>query len=337
MLTQQTLTKEQEDYCEVVREEFINLALNSNGEINKEAAEDYVRLVYSLDDDSTLEKRNSLHFIYVDSPFEVQNYLNCYASALHLGQSTTEPWSEEVKEHAEKNKTYYSLSYYTSLSNYTWVAFFKFFERIGVLQNELFHNYSELFIKANIYEWAKLEDTAVVCRKPLYIKRDSQGRLHCTNGPAVQWKTGECHYFVKGIEVPESWVTSGVTLQDITKESNAELRRIAMELYGYKNYFVDVGAKKFAEDKWGELYKVTVPDDEDIVMVSVLNSTCEPYEQMGLEQRQEFRESELANRGAWYKRYLIRVPPTTETPLQGLAWTHNVTPEEYESNLLLET
>ena len=105
----------------------------------------------------------------------------------------------------------------------------------------------------------------------------------------------------------------------------------------YKNYFVDVGAKKFAEDKWGELYKVTVPDDEDIVMVSVLNSTCEPYEQMGLEQRQEFRESELANRGAWYKRYLIRVPPTTETPLQGLAWTHNVTPEEYESNLLLET
>lgn len=333
------LTPEQEAYCSVVRDEFIKLALDNNGEINKPTTEDYIRLVYSLDDDSTEEKRNSLKFIYVNSPFEVQQYLNLYASCLTLNKKIPEDnnFDEEIIEHAEKNSRYYSLSYYTSLSNYTWISFFKYFERIGVLKNELFKNYSDLFIEANIYEWAKLEDRAVICRKPLYIKRDEQGRLHSTTSPAVEWINGDKHYFVKGIEVPESWIENKVTLGDIQKAQNTELRRIAMELYGYKEYVVDSGAKKVAIDEWGELYKLEVQDDEPIVMVSVLNSTCEPYQDMGLEQREEFRKSELANREAWFKRYLLRVPPDTKTPLEGLAWSHNMTPEEYSNNLLLET
>ena len=331
------LTPEQEAYCSVVRDEFINLALNTNEEINKEACVEYIKLVYSLDDDSTQEKRDALKFIYVQSPFEVQEYLNLYASALVLQKNPDIEFDKETINHAKENSRYYSLSYYTSVSNYTWVSFFKYFERIGILKNELFKNYSDLFISANIYEWAKLEDRAIICRKPLYIKRDEQGRLHCTTGPAVEWINGDKHYFVKGIEVPESWIQNKVSLDDIKDASNAELRRIAMELYGYKEYMINSGAQKIASDEWGELYQLEVKDDEPITMVSVLNSTCEPYHAMGLEQREEFRNSELPNREAWFKRYLLRVPPTTLTPLEGLAWSHNMSPEEYSSNLLLET
>lgn len=333
------LTPEQEAHCQVVRDEFIALALDTNTPINQVACEDYIRLVYSLDDDSTEEKRNALKFIYVNSPFEVQEYLNLYASCLTLKKSVPDDnkFDSETILHAEKNSRYYSLSYYTSLSNYTWISFFKYFERIEVLKNELFKRYSDLFIEANIYEWAKLEDRAVICRKPLYIKRDEQGRLNSINSPAVEWINGDKHYFVKGIEVPGSWVEGKVTLEDIQKAQNTELRRIAMELYGYKEYVIDSGAKKIHTDEWGELYKLEVPDDEPIVMVSVLNSACEPYKQMGLEQREEFRHTEIANRGSWYKRYLLRVPPETETVLQGLAWSHNVTEEEYKNNLIFET
>ena len=331
------LTPEQEAYCQVVRDEFISLALNTNEDINKPVCEEYIKLVYSLDDDSTKEKRDALKFIYVQSPFEVQEYLNLYASALTLKKSPDDKFDKETIDHAKKNSRYYSLSYYTSVSNYTWISFFKYFERIGVLKNELFKNYSDLFISANIYEWAKLEDRAVVCRKPLYIKRDEQGRLHSTNTPAVEWVNGDKHYFVKGIEVPDLWIEDKVTLEDIKTASNAELRRIAMELYGYKEYVIDIGAKKVSSDEWGELYRVEIEEDEPITMVSVLNSTCEPYEQMGLEQREEFKATEIAQRGAWFKRYLLRVPPETKTPLEGLAWSHNLTPEEYAKNLLLET
>jgi len=333
------LTPEQEAYCEVVRDEFINLALNNNTDVDKKATEDYIRLVYSLDDDSTEKKRNALRFVYVQSPFELQEYLNLYASSAYLKKSIPQDskFDADVIKHAKNNSRYYSLSYYTSLSNYTWVSFFKYFERIGVLQNELFKNYSDLFIQSNIYEWAKLEDLAVVCRKPKYIKRDEQGRLHSTNSPAVEWVNGDKHYFVKGIEVPDNWIEKKVTLEDIRTTNNTELRRIAMELYGYKEYVIDIGAKKIDSDEWGELYRVDVNEDEPIVMVSVLNSACEPYKQMGLEQRQEFRSTEIAQRGEWYKRYMLRVPPSTETVLQGLAWSHNVTEEEYKNNLIFET
>ena len=170
-----------------------------------------------------------------------------------------------------------------------------------------------------------------------YINRDGQGRLNATDSPAVEWVNGDKHYFVKGIEVPDSWIEDKVSLKDIQECNNTELRRIAMELYGYKEYVIDIGAKKISSDEWGELYQVEIQEDEPITMVSVLNSTCEPYEQMGLEQREEFRGSELSNRGAWFKRYLLRVPPTTKTPLEGLAWSHDMTPEEYSKNLLLET
>lgn len=331
------LTPEQEAYCSVVRDEFIKLALDNNEDVNRNACEDYIKLVYSLDDDSTEKKRDALKFVYVDSPFELQEYLNLYASSLYLKKNPDDPFDEETISHAEKNSRYYSLSYYTSLSNYTWISFFKYFERIGILKNNLFKRYSDLFIEANIYEWAKLEDRAIICRKPSYIKRDAQGRLHSINSPAVEWVNGDKHYFIKGIEIPESWIEEKVTLKDIENCSNAELRRIAIELYGYKEYVIDIKATRVATDKWGELYKVNIQDDEPIVMVSVLNSTCEPYQQMGLEQREEFRASELANRGGWYKRYLLRVPPNITTPLEGLAWSHNLTPEEYSKNLLLET
>jgi hypothetical protein len=331
------LTPEQEAYCSVVRDEFIKLALDNNGEINKTACEEYIKLVYSLDDDSTEEKRNSLKFIYVDSPFEVQEYLNLYASALYLKKDPDLKFDKETIDHAEKNSRYYSLSYYTSLSNYTWISFFKYFERIGVLKNDLFKNYSDLFINSNIYEWAKLEDRAVVCRKPEYLKRDNQGRLHSIDTPAVKWVNGDTHYFIKGIEVPDHWVEGKVSIDDIKGASNAELRRIALEIYGYKNYIVDIGATKIAEDQWGELYSVEMPDDEPLVVVSMMNSTPEISEAMGLEQREEFRETELNKRGEWYKRYILRVPPDTKTPLEGLAWTFQMKPEDYAKNLVKET
>jgi len=331
------LTPEQEAYCEVVRDRFIELALNNPDPINKEACENYIRLVYSLDDDSTEEKRNNLKFIYVESPFELQEYLNLYASALYLKKNPDTKFDSETIDHAQKNSRYYSLSYYTSLSNYTWISFFKYFEEIGILKNELFKTYSDLFIASNLYEWAKLDDRAVICSKPLFIKRDEQGRLHSLDSPAVEWKNGDKHFFVKGIEVPDHWVTGKVTVEDIQKAENAELRRIALEIYGYKNYIVDIGAKKIAEDEWGELYRVEMPDDEPLVVVSMLNSTPELTEAMGLEQRQEFRETELNKRGEWYKRYILRVPPDTKTPLEGLAWTFQMKPEDYAKNLIKET
>lgn len=341
------LTPEQEAMMEPYAQKFIALAFDT-GEINKTATEDCIRLVCGLDSEYPKE----FPIRYVDSSLAVQYYINLYAIVMEkfgkvdstktilenlcevYGTSDREQILKEVDAVEFFNTT---LSYYSDISNYSWVAFYKFFEELGILNHELFKRYSDAFIASNLYQFAKLPTEVVVCRKPLEIHRDGQGRLNNTTAPAVLWADGFKQYFVKGVEVPTSWIESGVTVNDIEKESNAELRRIGMELYGYKNYMQDSNAERIAVDEYGELWKKEVPDDEPIVMVSVLNCSPEPEQAMGLEQRYEFRETEISKRGAWFKRYMLRVPPDTKTPLEGLARCAGKTEEEYKNLLVFES
>ena len=67
-----------------------------------------------------------------------------------------------------------------------------------------------------------------------------------------------------------------ISIEQIRQEANAEVRRVMIERYGLSRYLIDSGAKKVAEDEFGELYRTEIPDDEALVMVKVLNSTPEP-------------------------------------------------------------
>jgi len=309
-------------------EKYLNKAFSTEG-INKDSCEKYIKLVCSLDD----EYPKDFKIKYLDSPLALQYYITLYSVALEKNMTINELKSQttvdELYSLVEKNLSYVGLSYYSDFSNYVWVSFYKFFEEIGFLDNDLFKNYSDLFLESNLYQFAKLPDEVVVCRKPLELYRDSENRLHSYNSPAVLWADGFKQYFIKGIEVPSSWVEDKVTIKDIEESQNAELRRIALEIYGEKTYLFDSGAEKIASDQWGELWKKEIEDDEPIVVLSVYNSTPESEENVGLEQRLEFRETELGQRGQWYKKYLFRVPPDCVTPLQALAWYANVTEEEY--------
>ena len=57
------------------------------------------------------------------------------------------------------------------------------------------------------------------------------------------------------------------------------------------------------------MYRKELPDDEPIVMVKVRNSTPET--------------------DGTVKDYFLRVPPTSETPRQAVAWTFGVEANEY--------
>lgn len=67
-----------------------------------------------------------------------------------------------------------------------------------------------------------------------------------------------------------------ISLKHIQDEENAELRRVLIERYGLSRYLLDSGAKRIAEDEFGELYRTEIEGDEPLVMVKVMNSTPEP-------------------------------------------------------------
>ena len=102
-------------------------------------------------------------------------------------------------------------------------------------------------------------------------------RLHRADGPALESDV-EPLYFWHGVLVNAHVIEQPdlITLQEIQGETNAEVRRVLLERFGFDRYLRESNAELLHTDQFGELYRAEVPGDEPLVMVSVLNSTPEP-------------------------------------------------------------
>jgi hypothetical protein len=127
--------------------------------------------------------------------------------------------------------------------------------------------------------WTPMKNVAIIQHRPLEIHRDVEGRLHNENGASVKFR-GETNipnvYSVHGVRVTEKVINRDYTVDDIDKESNAEVRRVMIDLYGQSNYIIDSNATVVHADDFGTLYRKEIPGDEPLMMVKVVNSTQEP-------------------------------------------------------------
>ena len=135
-----------------------------------------------------------------------------------------------------------------------------------------------LELSKHIGWWIALEGVAILQHRPLSITFDDEERLHNENGPAIQFR-GDSQinvYAIHGVTVEKKIIDRDYTVDDIDAEMNAELRRIMIDLYGDIRYIQDSGLEPIQTDEFGSLFLKKVPDDEDIMMVKVVNSTMEP-------------------------------------------------------------
>ena len=160
--------------------------------------------------------------------------------------------------------------------------------------------------------WWAYEDVAILTERPTSLSLDDRGRLHSDSDWAIYYPDGFGYCLVHGVEVPEHVVLdpSKITVKEIAAEQNVEVRRVMIEKYGQARYILDSGATLMHKDDWGELYRKEVSKDEPILMVKVVNSTPEPD-------------------GSGYRDYFLRVPPTTTTAREGVAWTFAQPAETY--------
>ncbi|WP_418960114.1 DUF6745 domain-containing protein [Streptomyces tritici] len=165
--------------------------------------------------------------------------------------------------------------------------------------------------------WWPYERVAVVCERPVELHRDEAGRLDRGDGPALAFADGFALYAWRGMPVPSDFPEqlAGLTPERIRTEENAELRRVMLEFYGYDRFLAESGARPVNRDETGVLWRIELPDDEDVAMVEVVNSTPEP--------------------DGTYRTYWLRVPPDTRTARAGVAWTFDVPVEQYRP--LVET
>ncbi|WP_282688507.1 MULTISPECIES: DUF6745 domain-containing protein [unclassified Streptomyces] len=151
--------------------------------------------------------------------------------------------------------------------------------------------------------WWPYEQAVVITERPDVLHRDEAGRLDHGEGPALAYGDGFALHAWRGMPVPAAFLEelSSLTPERIRAEENAELRRVMLEYYGYDRYLSESGAEPVHRDETGVLWRIALDGDEDVVMVEVVNSTPEP--------------------DGTYRTYWLRVPPTTRTAKDGVAWT----------------
>ena len=183
-------------------------------------------------------------------------------------------------------------------------------------------------------------DFCMVCDFPEVLLVDDQNRPHCADGPSHRWRDGWSLYHWHGVRVPAYLIEAPetITVDRISEETNAEVRRVMIERYGASRYLLDSGAKIVQRDTAGLLYRKDVADDEPIVMVRVLNSTPEPDGVMSRDEAiatfgSAAKAAITAPADARFKEYMIRVPPGTRTAQEAVAWTFGLGADEYTPEL----
>ena len=189
-----------------------------------------------------------------------------------------------------------------------WLAFYDFPRYLG-------HNYPEDLNKrldATINYSRKLsflyayKGIAFVSQKPIELHRNDKGRLHNSSGPSMLFKDGYSLWYYHGVKMPKEIILDHklITPHRIKSESNAEVRRAMIELYGREKYVTSLKLKH--QDKTGKL----MTDNNGYDVVEVVNGSKEL--------------------DGTYKKYYLAVPPTCKTAMEAVAWTYQMTVDQYK-------
>jgi hypothetical protein len=160
-----------------------------------------------------------------------------------------------------------------------WLSFYEFFhEAVGLTEQT--KQLRGLWNLSRSAGWAiPHENICWVSERHNILMRDDRARLHSLSGPACAYPDGWAIYAVHGVRVPE-WVVerpNEITIQKITTEKNAEVKRVMIERYGEDRYIVGSGMKPVASDaRFGDLYHQPAEAGRPIAKICVTNRSPEP-------------------------------------------------------------
>ncbi|RWE46794.1 MAG: hypothetical protein EOS79_11430 [Mesorhizobium sp.] len=136
------------------------------------------------------------------------------------------------------------------------------------------------------------------------MKRDDQNRLHCEDGPAIEYRDGFAIHAWHGTRIPAEWMTdkASLTAKVALTWQNIEQRRAAIEIVGWARILRELKAKVIDADgdpQIGTLVEVQLPDlDRPARFCRVTCGTG--------------------------REFAVGVPPETETALAAQAWMQGV-------------
>jgi len=188
------LTPEQEQLMGVVSKEWIEKLTKQTIKFDKEAAINGINFIYELSG----YKHPEIHF--VESPMACQ----------------------KLAQEMNGTKEFYQFSSYGNIGDYGWVAFYDFFDRIGVEVTENYKKFRSL-INSGIYDMLQFEHVCIVSMMPVKVSVNEDGRLHNASSFAIEWSDGYGQYYINGRNMPEK-IFQGFTKMDFINETNEDIK-----------------------------------------------------------------------------------------------------------------
>jgi hypothetical protein len=203
--------------------------------------------------------------------------------------------------------------------------------------------------------WIPYAEACIICDRMGEIHMDEENQLHNEDGAALKYRDGFSLYMVHGIRIPDYVIErpNEITAQKINDEESVEVRRVMLDKFGWDRYLLESNASVIDKSEWGVLYHQPIQEDEDCVMVRLLNASAGRYGNLTKDQALEVfgedawvnesrrpsdikgfpkntdvnpeKKSEMVRLKDWHEAgklhdYFIRVPPTTKTAKEAVAW-----------------
>ncbi|MFI6742657.1 DUF6745 domain-containing protein [Nonomuraea sp. NPDC050451] len=173
--------------------------------------------------------------------------------------------------------------------------------------------------------WWPFLDFVMLCPRPteLHLEQVGEGaravhRPHRADGPAAGWADGFGVHFWHGTHVTRAVIDDTLTTDEILRETNAEIRRCAIERRGWDRFIDEAGLAQIGPavpdpgNPGQTLSLHDVPEDIYTTHVRVLLCTNGTVERDGTR-----------------RRFGLTVPADCSDPIHAAAWTYGLTPAQY--------
>jgi hypothetical protein len=209
------LTPEQEALISVVRDEWID-RFYSQKKIDREAFEEGVNWVYETMMDLPKPK-----IIYANTLMECM-YLIEKQKAEYFKYEFDPNDIEKMKSNLSDNSNWLN-----SYSNFGWTAFYDFFQRIDVLDDENFERYKNL-IMACAFQTFEYDEYVFAVEPPHITHTNEERRLHSLTEKALAWDDGYGFYFVNGFNLSEDIFLklrdNTLSVEEFLRQENEEVK-----------------------------------------------------------------------------------------------------------------
>lgn len=241
---------------------YYNISFPTNRETDKKKAEQLIAQFY--DKFLGIEIKDPENFfVWAASPYEIQHF---------AGEEHKSKFDSNYFSHQDASwviNCIFQMKYEPGLpkTRELWT------EKVGknnIPKAEIPILFNEI-IKTCSYWWP-FENHVFICENPYDVKVNDDNRYHCIDGPAIKYRDGRHQYFVGGVRVDSRIIEhpESITIDEIRKESNMEIKSIMMEKYGFRRYFKDIGAKLIDQDSVpigggvdGEIIRNLIHDNEN--------------------------------------------------------------------------